>query len=211
MKATIYFPYTQGDAKYDYLYQGRDISSEEYAKLNVAEYNKHKVGVDLMMNKETGRFTHNISKNGFKKKRRNFKKVTYSFFECPCRLMNPKTQEITFDELMAIADGGKKSILMMQLDRGCVKQQGELNVELNSWVRQSRKILTEPRLSKEERIFHLPKKDIQIYDDDHNELPILLEGCKIVQTKNVVTTFVILINSVKVGVNILDARKISRL
>lgn len=204
MEATLYFPYANGDPTRDYRYRGKEISAKDYAKLIETDYNSKKQGVDDMM---YTRFSDNMSINPFEKRRINVKKVSYSFFECPCQLKTPikPVRDMDISELVnTAADSRKKLMVLFMLDKEYVDDQPDLTIELNSWLKQSSKILNEPRLSKEEKILHLPKKDLQIYVGNQ---AFTLKDCKIMETKNTIRNFVVLVNSVYVGKDMLRIRE----
>ena len=174
MKATIYIPYASSDPQYDFQYEGEELTPKKYIKMEKDEYNNHKHGVDVMVSTSLG---YNMSINGYEKRRIKVKNQSYKSHTCKCNIRNIDGSEVFSGELDRHWINKDQFGLIIYLDQKELDDKYDLGVDLKMWMIDSQKIMNSDRLSEEERIYHLPKKDFKI-DFDEGKSHALLKNCK---------------------------------
>ena len=95
--------------------------------------------------------------------------------ECDCNIRGSNGYDITPSELDRLWANKEQFILFVYLNQSEVEKKPDLETDLKMWMTDSKKIMVSDRLSEEEKIFHLPKKDFKIdFDKSH----AILKNCK---------------------------------
>lgn len=191
MKAKIYIPYAQGDCVRGFRYD-REINAKEYAKMELDEYNTHKRGVDQMVSTSMG---YNMAINPFKKRKINYNKQKYQFHECNCRLLNIDGDDETLSDLDRLYRTKEKFVEIVQLNTDEYLNNPDMETDLNMWIQESRKVTNCSKLSDEEAIFYLPKKDFKIYIDEDKSTAIL-KDCKFLKRMGGKNSFAIMVDKI---------------
>ena len=164
MKATIYIPFANGDAVKGFCYEGEELTAKKYVKMEENEYYGHKDGVDYMVVSSLG---NNMAYNNYKKRKINVKNQTYAFHKCEGNIRNINGSEITVTQLDRLWANKEEQF----------KNKPDLETDLKMWIQDSQKIMNIDKLSDEEKVFHLPKKDFKI-DFDNGKSHAVLKNCK---------------------------------
>ena len=136
------------------------------------EYYLHRRGVDHMISTSYG---NNMSINNYEKRKINVKPQEYKYHECDCNIRGSNGYDITPSELDRLWANKEQFILFVYLNQSEVEKKPDLETDLKMWMTDSKKIMVSDRLSEEEKIFHLPKKDFKIdFDKSH----AILKNCK---------------------------------
>lgn len=191
MKAKFFIPYAQGDCVRGFRY-GREIKAKEYAKMELDEYNTHKRGVDQMVTTSIGC---NMAINPFKKRKIDYNKQKYQFHECNCRLLNIEGQDETLSELDRMYRTKEKFVEIVQLNTEEYLNNPDMETDLNMWINESKKVTNCDKLSDEEAIFYLPKKDFKIYIDEDKSTAVL-KDCKFLKRMGGKNSFAIMVDKI---------------
>jgi len=191
MKAKFFIPYAQGDCVRGFRY-GREIKAKEYAKMELDEYNTHKRGVDQMVTTSMGC---NMAINPFKKRKIDYNKQKYQFHECNCRLLNIEGQDETLSELDRMYRTKEKFVEIVQLNTEEYLNNPDMETDLNMWINESKKVTGCKKLSDEEAIFYLPKKDFKIYIDEDKSTAVL-KDCKFLKRMGGKNSFAIMVDKI---------------
>lgn len=191
MEAKIYIPYAQGDCVKGFVY-GRDISPKEYTKMEIDEYNGHKNGVDQMVQTSMG---YNMAINNFKKRKINYNKQDYLFHECRCNVLNIEGDDETPSNLDRMYRNGEKFVEIIQLNTVDFNKNSDMEVDLNMWIQESKKVSNCKRLSDEEVIFHLPKKDFKLFIEE-DKTTAILKDCKFLKLMGSKNSFAVMVDKI---------------
>jgi len=191
MKAKFFIPYAQGDCVRGFRY-GREIKAKEYAKMELDEYDTHKRGVDQMVTTSMGC---NMAINPFKKRKIDYNKQKYQFHECNCRLLNIEGQDETLSELDRMYRTKEKFVEIVQLNTEEYLNNPDMETDLNMWINESKKVTGCKKLSDEEAIFYLPKKDFKIYIDEDKSTAVL-KDCKFLKRMGGKNSFAIMVDKI---------------
>lgn len=173
MKAVIYIPFAMGDAVNGFKYEGEEITPKKYVKMENDEYYQHKDGVDYMVVSSLGR---NMAYNSYEKRTINAKKQNYSFHKCDGNVRNIDGSEVTSTQLDRLWANQEQFGLYIYLNEEQFMKKPDLETDLKMWIQDSQKIMRIDKLTEEEKIFHLPKKDFKIDFDDNKHA--ILKNCK---------------------------------
>lgn len=173
MKAVIYIPFAMGDAVNGFKYEGEEITPKKYVKMENDEYYQHKDGVDYMVVSSLG---HNMAYNSYEKRKINAKKQNYSFHKCDGNVRNIDGTEVTSTQLDRLWANQEQFGLYIYLNEEQFMKKPDLETDLKMWIQDSQKIMRIDKLTEEEKIFHLPKKDFKIDFDDNKHA--ILKNCK---------------------------------
>ena len=174
MKATIYIPFANGDAVKGFCYEGEELTANKYVKMEEDEYYTHKDGVDHMVVSSLG---NNMAYNNYKKRTINVKNQTYAFHRCEGNIRNINGSEITVTQLDRLWANKEQFGLYIYLNEEQFQNKPDLETDLKMWIQDSQKIMNINKLSDEEKVFHLPKKDFKI-DFDNGKSHAVLKNCK---------------------------------
>lgn len=174
MKAKIYIPYANGDCIRGFRYD-KHITREQYAKMQLDEYNSHKDGIDFMVD---ARFGNNMAINHFKKEKRNYTQQSYQYHECQGNVFNVDGDDMTLAEIDDLYRKKQQFVMIVRLNKKQLKDNPDLETDVNMWIRESKKIKNCRRLTDEEALIHLPKKDFKIYIEEDKSTAVLKE-CKL--------------------------------
>lgn len=174
MKVTLYIPFANGDAVNGFRYEGEEITPKKYANMEYKEYNDHKDGVDHMVITSLG---NNMSYNPYQKRKINVKNQTYAFHRCEANIRNINGSDITTVQLDRLWADKEQFGLYIYLNEQEFMQKPDLETDLKMWIQDSQKIMNITKLSDEEKMFHLPKKDFKI-DFDGGKSHAVLKNCK---------------------------------
>lgn len=191
MKAKFYIPYAQGDCVRGFSY-GKEISAKDYIDMEIKEYNGHKRGVDQMVQTSMG---YNMAINNFKKRHIDYNKQQYNFHECDCRLMNINGVDENTSELDRMYRTKEKFVEIVQLNAQQFNKNPDMETDLNMWISESKKVSNCKKLTDEEVMLHLPKKDFKIYIEDDNTFAVL-KDCRFLKLMGSRNSFAIMVNKI---------------
>lgn len=174
MKATIYIPFANGDAVNGFKYEGEELSAKKYVKMENDEYYNHKQNVDYMVTSSLG---NNMARNPYQKRKINVKNQNYSFHTCDGNIRNIDGSEVTVAQLDRRWANKEQFGLFIYLDDKQFQTRPDLETDLKMWIQDSQKIMNITKLTEEEKVFHLPKKDFKI-DFDNGKSHAVLKNCK---------------------------------
>ena len=175
MIATLFVPYSNGDCVNGFQYEKGTISKQEYVRIMETEYEKYRDAID-----ETVRtsFSRNMSINPFQKQNNKYKQQTFYYNECNCNVLNIKGDNCVIDELITYYQTKDEFIIILDIKN--LTSNPDVESDLKQWVRDSNKINHSARLSEEEKIFNLPKKDFKLKFTKEGSTAILRE-CKLLE------------------------------
>lgn len=173
MKATVYIPFANGDAVNGFRYDGEELTSKKYVRMEEDEYYNHRDGVDTMMPLNGT----NIAANGFTKRKFNIKNQAYAFHKCDGNIRNIDNTDVTVTQLDRLWANKEQFGLFVYLDEQQFNKKPDLETDLKIWIQDSQKIMNITRMSDEEKVLHLPKKDFKI-DFDNGKSHAVLKNCK---------------------------------
>lgn len=191
MKAKFYIPYAQGDCVRGFRYD-REIKAKEYAKMELDEYDSHKRGVDQMVTTSMG---YNMAINPFKKRKIDYNKQKYQFHECGCRLLNVDGVDETLSDLDRLYRTKEQFVEIVQLNFDEYVKNPDMETDLNMWIQESTKVMNCDKLSDEEAIFYLPKKDFKIYLEEDKSTAVL-KDCKFLKMMGSKNSFAIMVSKI---------------
>lgn len=191
MKAKFYIPYAQGDCVRGFSYD-REIKAKDYARMELKEYNDHKRGVDQMVSSSMG---YNMAINPFKKRKFDYNKQKYQFHECNCRLLNVDGEDETLADLDRMYRAKEKFVEIIQLNIDEYLKNPDMETDLNMWIQESNKVSNCNKLSDEEVIFYLPKKDFKIYIEEDKSTAVL-KDCKFLKRMGSKNSFAIMVDKI---------------
>jgi len=174
MKVTLYIPFANGDAVNGFNYEGEELTAPKYVKMEENEYYGHKDGVDHMVVTSLG---NNMAYNPYKKRKINVKNQSYAFHKCDGNIRNINGSEITVTQLDRLWANKEQFGLFIYLNEQEFIRKPDLETDLKMWIQDSQKIMNIAKLSDEEKMFHLPKKDFKI-DFDNGKSHAVLKNCK---------------------------------
>ena len=172
MKVTLYIPFANGDAVNGFKYEGEELTSKKYVKMENDEYYGHRDGVDEMVVTSLG---NNMAYNPFKKRKINVKNQSYAFHKCDGNIRNIGGGEITVSQLDRLWANKEQFGLYVYLNEREFIMKPDLETDLKMWIKDSMKILNSTRLDEVEKMKHLPKKDFKI---DFEKNHAVLKNCK---------------------------------
>lgn len=193
MKATIFIPYANGNCVTGFKYD-KPMSMKQYVEMETKEYNDHYQGVDTMMFE---RYGDNMSINIYNKRQVKCQQQSYDFHQCDCNVLNMDGRQETLEQLQQYYQTGEQFILILNLNEKTLKSDADLETDLKMWFEESLKVKNCGRLSDEEVMFHLPKKDFKLKIVGLNETAIL-KDCKFLEfmSSSYHNSFAIIINKI---------------
>lgn len=174
MKVTLYIPFANGDAVNGFNYEGEALTAKKYVKMEETEYYEHKDGVDHMVVTSLG---NNMAYNPYQKRKINVKNQVYAFHKCDGHIRNINGSEVSVSQLDRLWVNKEQFGLFVYLDEKQFIAKPDLETDLKMWIQDSQKIMNIDKLSEEEKVFHLPKKDFKI-DIDNGKSHAVLKNCK---------------------------------
>lgn len=187
MENIVYIPYANTDPA-NFLYRGeKKLTEKVYVNMEIKEYEDHKDGVDYMMSKDNGFFGYNIADNDFEKRVIRCKQQTYSHWASRCRLLDKSGRPLSYNEIVTHIHNRDRFVFILQLKVDDIKNEPDLLIDIKQWTSESNKILNCDRITDEEKIIHLPMKDLSIsckeFPNSTNLLNVIFRECKIVELK----------------------------
>lgn len=211
IESVVFIPFANTDP--EQFLSDKRFTTKQYVNMEIKEYEDHKDGVDMMMDPVSGRLGENIAVNPFEKRRIDVKQQSYSFFCGRCRLLTPKGQLMSMGQIKEYIQSGKKFLTILQYKKRDLEMEPDLNIEVQSWAQESKKLLDTDRINDEEKIIHLPMKtlgiEIVINKDMDNEekWQLLYQKCKIVKIMGSYTSVVLLVDHIDVYVDEDEAKE----
>lgn len=193
MKGIIYIPYANGNCVTGFKYD-KPLSMREYVEMETKEYQDHYQGVDNMMFE---RYGENMSINHYKKRKFRYQQQIYDFHQCDCNVLDIDGKQETIQQLDKYNKTGEQFILILNLNEKQLKNDADLETDLKMWFEESLKVKNCGRLSDEEVMYHLPKKDFKLKMAGINEIAVL-KDCKFLEfmSSSYHNSFAIIINKI---------------
>lgn len=178
MRAVLYVPYSNGDARNGFKYD-KEISQKEYANAMVEYYNQHKDGIDsVFMSKGLGR---NIAVNPFRKEKVKYNQQTFYYQPVEVKVFDIDNRDEKIDELIQFYKTGEQFIVIIALlNLSSADESGELESDIKAWTSESIKINRTNRMTEDEKIKSLSKKSLKLKFKDSKSSAIL-KNCKMVE------------------------------
>lgn len=192
MEITLSVPYSFGDPKEGFKYEGMEIGWKEYAKMMIDAYNKYKSGTDEMM--INNRLGTNISRNMYRKEYVKVKQTGCYFEDMPSRLLGPGGREMTIDELIRYFQTGQPFVCVINMYKLGDPKNCDIESEIKSWARECVRVNNCKKFSTEEKIAYLSKKDLKVKFNEAKSMAVLRE-CKMIEYVNN-RTFVFLVDEI---------------
>ena len=177
MRVTLYIPFANGDAVKGFNYEGEELTAKKYVKMEDNEYYGHKDGVDHMVVTSLG---NNMAYNPYQKRKINVKNQVYAFHKCEGNIRNINGSDVSVSQLDRRWVNKEQFALYIYLNENEFKMKPDLETDLKMWIQDSQKIMSISKLTDEEKMFHLPKKDFKI-DFDNGRSHAVLKNCKFVK------------------------------
>jgi hypothetical protein len=178
MRAVLYVPYSNGDARNGFKYD-KEISQKEYANAMVEYYNQHKDGIDsVFMSKGLGR---NIAVNPFRKEKVKYNQQTFYYQPVEAKVFDIDGKDEKIDELIQFYKTGEQFIVIIALlNLSSADETGELESDVKAWTRESVKINKTNKMTEDEKIKSLSKKSLKLKFKDSKSSAIL-KNCKMIE------------------------------
>ncbi len=178
MRAVLYVPYSNGDARNGFKYD-KEISQKEYANAMVEYYNQHKDGIDsVFMSKGLGR---NIAVNPFRKEKVKYNQQTFYYQPVEAKVFDIDGKDEKIDELIQFYKTGEQFIVIIALlNLSSADESGELESDIKAWTRESVKINRTNKMTEDEKIKSLSKKSLKLKFKDSKSSAIL-KNCKMIE------------------------------
>jgi len=178
MRAVLYVPYSNGDARNGFKYD-KEISQKEYANAMVEYYNQHKDGIDsVFMSKGLGR---NIAVNPFRKEKVKYSQQTFYYQPVEAKVFDIDGKDEKIDELIQFYKTGEQFIVIIALlNLSSADESGELESDIKAWTRESVKINRTNKMTEDEKIKSLSKKSLKLKFKDSKSSAIL-KNCKMIE------------------------------
>jgi len=178
MRAVLYVPYSNGDARNGFKYD-KEISQKEYANAMVEYYNQHKDGIDsVFMSKGLGR---NIAVNPFRKEKVKYNQQTFYYQPVEAKVFDIDGKDEKIDELIQFYKTCEQFIVIIALlNLSSADESGELESDIKAWTRESVKINRTNKMTEDEKIKSLSKKSLKLKFKDSKSSAIL-KNCKMIE------------------------------
>ena len=178
MRAVLYVPYSNGDARNGFKYD-KEISQKEYANAMVEYYNQHKDGIDsVFMSKGLGC---NIAVNPFRKEKVKYNQQTFYYQPVEAKVFDIDGKDEKIDELIQFYKTAEQFIVIIALlNLSSADESGELESDIKAWTRESVKINRTNKMTEDEKIKSLSKKSLKLKFKDSKSSAIL-KNCKMVE------------------------------
>lgn len=193
MKGIIYIPYANGNCVTGFKYD-KPLSIKDYVAMETKEYQDHYQGVDDMMYE---RYGSNMSINRFQKRRFKYQKQIFDFHKCDCNVLDVDGRQETMQQLERYAKTEEQFVLILNLNEKMLKGDADLETDLKMWFDESIKVKNCGRLTEEEVMFHLPKKDFKLQIPGVSSMAVL-KDCKFLDfmSSSYINAFAIIINKI---------------
>lgn len=192
MNATLYVPYSNGDAREGFKY-GKNFDLKTYTHMIVDDFNSHKMGVDAMV--VGGKYGHNMAMNLFNKERRKYKQQTYYYQPVECRVFDIEGKRETIDKLLEYYETGEKFVLIIALlNLSSADDSGELESDVKSWMSETIKINATNKMSEDEKIKSFSKKSLKLRFKETKSSAVL-NDCKMIEVMSR-NKFAVLVDSI---------------
>lgn len=193
MKGIIYIPYANGNCVTGFKYD-KPLSMQEYVRMETQEYDDHYQGVDNMMYERYGA---NMSINHYQKRKFKYQRQTYDFHQCDCNILDVDGRQETIVNLERYAKTEEQFVLILNLNEKQLKEDSDLETDLKMWFDESLKVKNCGRLTDEEVMYHLPKKDFKLKIPGRSDMCVL-KDCKFLDfmSSAYINSFAIIINKI---------------
>lgn len=190
MNCVLYLPYSIGDPENGFKYNGgEELTDRKYVRLVVDDYNQYKDSVSSIVGSmyygSGNRFMSGLAKSNplktnFMEKygKRGYTRQDYEYYKFECDLYDMDGGEETIDRLLGYYRHGEQFVIIIKA-KG-ISENPDLETELKMWATESDHINRSGRLSEEEKLCNLPKKDMKIVFPKSNSSAILNE-CKLIK------------------------------
>lgn len=204
MDCTLYIPYSIGDPEKGFQYHGgENLTDRRYIQLVVDDYNSYKDTVSMMVDSAyyggNYGFRGGLSNNNFKKTnfmskydKNGYTHQDYEYYTCECKVFDMYGKDENIDNLLSFYKACEQFIIIIQIED--LTKNPDLETEFKMWVKESSHINKSTRLSDEEKIYNLPKKDMKIAFKKAKSSAILKE-CKIIEVYNS-ACYAVLVNKI---------------
>lgn len=178
MRAVLYIPYSNGDAKNGFKYEG-EISQKEYARAMVESYEQHKVGVDAAF--YSNQFGHNIAANMYRKEKNKYQQQTFYYQPVESKVFDIDNFDEKIDDFIKYYKTGEKFIIIIALlNMDIADESGELESDIRAWERECVKINNTNKMDEEEKIQSLSKKSLKL-KFKNSKSSAILKDCKMIE------------------------------
>lgn len=195
MQATIHIPYSYGDPVNGFKYDDPTFTDRRYIQLITEDYNRYKNDVDAVMyqNYDTynDRFRGSLVMSNRRKIKREYVKQGYQYHSCKCVLRAMDGSDETIDNLIDYYKSGEQFITLVKLFN--LASNPDMETDVKMWLRDSNHINTSPRLTEEEKIFNLPRKDFKVTFNAKSTA--VFKECKVAEIFSA-SEFAVLVNKV---------------
>lgn len=190
MKATLYVPYSNGDAYRGFQYEKGNITLKEYNEKLIKDHKEHSEGVNSSMRTQFG---NNLALNMFQKEKRRYKAQTYFYDLINCVVYNINKQDCTIDELINYHKTGEQFIVIVQIVN--IDSNPDIEEDLKPWIKEAVKITRSDLFTDEEKLKGLSKKTLKIAFEGTRSGAVL-KDCKMVEVYSK-TRFALLVDNIK--------------
>lgn len=174
MKVSLYIPFADADAVNGFKYNGEALTARKYTKMETDEYYDHRRDVDYMVATSLG---NNMAINNYDKRKINAKNQSYAFYLCDGNIRNINGSDITSTQLESLWTNKEQFGMYIYLNERDFNSKPDLEIDLKMWVKDSLKLLNSNRLTDEQKLKYLPKKDFKI-DFNEGKTHAVLKNCK---------------------------------
>lgn len=182
MKATLFLPYAVGDPVKGFVYDDPNFTDRKYIQIMTEDYNNYKDSVNMAINSSYNRgggfFGSGLAFLTKNKIKREYVKQEYQYNSCECTVRDMYGNDETIDNLIRYFQKGDQFIIILKLHN--MSKNPDLETEMKMWLKESNHINFSNRLTEEEKIYNLPKKDFKLTFTDAKSSAIFKE-CKIVE------------------------------
>lgn len=201
MKATLYLPYAIGDPVKGFRYDDPNFTDKKYFEIMTEDYDRYKDSVNTIVSHNFDR-RRNIFNSGLifgsrNKIKREYVKQEYQYNSCECFIRDMKGNDESIDNLIKYYRTGEQFIIMLRLKN--MSANPDLETDMKMWLIESNHINHSNKLTEEEKIYNLPKKDFKITFTDAKSSAIFKE-CKILEGYNA-SEYAVLVNKIIFVVN----------
>lgn len=196
MEATLYLPYAIGDPIKGFQYNDPTFTDKKYIQIMTDDYNRYKDAVSNIVYNNFDRsrnvFSNSLIYGSRQKIKRNYVKQEYQYNSCTCFINNIKGENETIDNLIKFYKTGEQFIVILKLKN--MSSNPDLETDMKMWVRESNHINHSRKLTEEEKIYNLPKRDFKISFLNSKSSAIFKE-CKIIEGYNS-SEYAVLVNKI---------------
>ena len=196
MKATLYLPYAVGDPVKGFRYDDPNFTDKKYIQIMTEDYNRYKDSVNMLVSSNYDRrrnvFWGSLWSGSKHKIKRSYVQQEYQYNSCDCFVRNIKGDDQSINELIKFYRSGEQFIIILKMIK--LTSNPDLETEMKMWLKESNHINHSPKLTEEEKIFNLPKKDFKLTFTDAKSSAIFKE-CKMVEGYSA-SEYAVLVNKI---------------